>query len=61
MIIDTINQAIIAAFKRDAKERGEETEGFEYEAAIDPVSGETKVFFGYLPVRKQLKKKRKGK
>ncbi|MEK7470432.1 MAG: transcription termination factor NusA [Patescibacteria group bacterium] len=44
VIIDTINQAIIAAFKRDAKERGEETEGFEYEAAIDPVSGETKVF-----------------
>src|SRR3989304_1447734 len=44
VIIDTINQAIIAAFKRDAKERGGEIEGFEYEAMIDPVSGETKVF-----------------
>ncbi len=44
VILETIKQAIIAAYKRDAKERGEEVETFEYDAIIDPVSGETKVF-----------------
>lgn len=44
VIIETIKQAIVAAYKRDAKERGEETEELVYDATIDPVSGETKVF-----------------
>jgi len=44
VIIDTIKQAIIAAYRRDAKERGEETEGFEFDVEIDPGSGEAKVF-----------------
>jgi N utilization substance protein A len=44
IIIDTIKQAIIAAYRRDAKERGEETETFEYDVEIDPISGEAKVF-----------------
>jgi N utilization substance protein A len=44
VIIDTIKQAIIAAYKRDAKDRGEEVEELEFDVQIDPVSGEAKVF-----------------
>ena len=44
VIIETIKQAIIAAYKRDAKEQGVDVEAFEYDAVIDPVTGETKVF-----------------
>lgn len=44
VILETIQQAIIAAYKRDARERGEETEELEYEAEIDPKSGEAKIF-----------------
>jgi len=36
VIIETIRQAIIAAYKRDARERGEEVEDFEYEVEINP-------------------------
>ena len=65
VIIDTINQAIVAAFKRDAKERNEETEEFEFEALIDPVSGETKVYSwpsaGEEATEEEKKKAAKGK
>ena len=45
VIIDTIKEAIAAAFRRDAKDRGEEIpEEIQVDAKIDPVSGETKVF-----------------
>lgn len=44
VILDTIKQAIIAAYKRDAKEQGIEVDSFDYEAVIDPVNGETRVF-----------------
>ncbi|MFC1625844.1 transcription termination factor NusA [Patescibacteria group bacterium] len=45
VILETIKQAIIAAYRRDAKDQGEEiAEDVEIEAKIDPVSGETKVF-----------------
>ncbi len=44
VILETIRQAYVAAFKRDARERGEETEGYEYEVEINPNSGEAKVF-----------------
>jgi len=44
VIIETIRQAYIAAYKRDARERGEETEGFEYGAEIDSVNGEAKIY-----------------
>jgi len=44
VILDTIKQAIIAAYRRDARERGEDTEELDFDAAIDPVSGETKIF-----------------
>jgi len=49
VILDTIKQAIIAAYKRDAKEQGIEVDSFDYEAVIDPVNGETKVFAWPLP------------
>ncbi|KKU09837.1 MAG: NusA antitermination factor [Candidatus Woesebacteria bacterium GW2011_GWB1_45_5] len=44
VILETIKQAIIAAYRRDAKENGEDVDAFEYDAIIDPVSGETRVF-----------------
>lgn len=44
VILDTIKQAIIAAYRRDAKEEGVDVDSFDYEAVIDPVSGETRVF-----------------
>ena len=44
VILDTIKQAIIAAYKRDAREREEETEEFEFDAEIDSTSGEAKIF-----------------
>lgn len=44
VILETIKQAIIAAYRRDAKERGEDVDSSDYDAVIDSVSGETKVF-----------------
>jgi len=44
VIIDTIKQAIIAAFKRDAKDRGEDYEEHEFDVDLDSVSGEVKVY-----------------
>ncbi len=44
VILDTIKQAIIAAYRRDARERGEDTETSYFDAEIDPVNGETKIF-----------------
>lgn len=49
VIIETIKQAIIAAYKRDAKEQGIEVDSFDYDAVIDPVNGETRVFAWPLP------------
>lgn len=49
VIIDTIKQAIVAAYKRDASEQGIEVDTFEYEAIIDPVNGETRVLAWPLP------------
>ncbi|QQS38997.1 transcription termination factor NusA [Candidatus Woesebacteria bacterium] len=46
VILETIKQAIVAAYKRDAREYGEEEEAEEmmYEVELDPVNGEAKVF-----------------
>ena len=44
VILDTIKQAIIAAYRRDAKERGDETEDQEFDAEINPTNGEARVF-----------------
>jgi len=49
VILETIKQAIIAAYKRDAKEEGVEVDTFDYDAVIDPVNGETRVFAWPLP------------
>ncbi|MBU0570129.1 transcription termination factor NusA [Patescibacteria group bacterium] len=49
VILDTIRQAIIAAYKRDARERGEETEGLEFEVEMNPTSGEAKIFAWPIP------------
>jgi N utilization substance protein A len=65
VILETIEQAIIAAYKRDAKEEGVEVDSFDYEAVIDPVSGETRVFAWPLPAEdateKQIEKAKKEK
>ncbi len=55
IILDTIKQAIVAAYKRDARERGEETEEFEFEVELDSSSGEAKIFS--WPVDKEDEKK----
>lgn len=44
VILDTIKQAIIAAYKRDAKERGEDCEEMEFEVEINPTNGEARIF-----------------
>jgi N utilization substance protein A len=44
VIVETIKQAIIAAYKRDAKEAGVDVEIFDYDAEINPINGEAKVY-----------------
>ncbi len=45
IILESVKDAIVAAFKRDQKElAGEEKEGFEYEVVLDKVTGGAKVF-----------------
>jgi N utilization substance protein A len=65
VILDTIKQAIIAAYKRDASENGVEVDTFDYDAVIDSANGETKVFAWDLPAEdateEQIKEAKKGK
>jgi transcription termination/antitermination protein NusA len=44
VIIETIKQAIIAAYRRDAKDHGDDTEGVEFDVELNPGNGEAKVF-----------------
>jgi len=44
VILETIKQAIIAAYKRDARDRDEGVEDWEFEVEMDPVSGGAKIF-----------------
>jgi len=44
VILDTIKQAIIAAYRRDARERGDETEEYDFDVEINPTNGEAKIF-----------------
>ncbi|MFV1917524.1 MAG: transcription termination factor NusA [Patescibacteria group bacterium] len=44
VILETIKQAIIAAYKRDAREREEDVEEFEFDVELDPSSGEARIF-----------------
>ncbi|HEX6976952.1 MAG TPA: transcription termination factor NusA [Patescibacteria group bacterium] len=55
VIIDTIKQAIIAAYKRDARDAGVETEEMDYDVDLHSVTGETKVY-GF-PIGKPEEKK----
>lgn len=43
IILETIRQAYVAAFKRDARERGEDFEELAHEAVIDPNTGEARI------------------
>jgi N utilization substance protein A len=65
VILETIKEAIIAAYKRDAREQGIEVDSFDYDAVIDPVNGETRVFAWDLPAEdateEQIKEAKKGK
>lgn len=44
VILDTIKHAIIAAYRRDARERDEDTEELEFDVELDSVNGEAKIF-----------------
>lgn len=44
VILDTMKQAIAAAWRRDRREHGEETEHLDVDVEMDNVTGETKVF-----------------
>lgn len=60
VILEAIKQAIIAAYKRDAKEQGEDVDSFDYDAIIDSVSGETKVFAWPLPAEDATEKQKEA-
>lgn len=49
VILDTIKQAIIAAYKRDARERGEEVDTYDFDVEIDPTNGEARIFSWQMP------------
>ncbi len=55
VILEAIKQAYIAAYKKDAKEQGLEVEEFEYDAEIDPTTGEASIIA--WPTGKPEKKK----
>jgi len=55
VILETIKQAIIAAYRRDAKEKGDETEDLEFDVELNSSNGEAKVFC--WPLEKPEEKK----
>ena len=55
VIIDTIKQAIIAAYKRDARDQGENVDEMDYDVEMDSVNGEARVFA--WPLEKPEEKK----
>jgi N utilization substance protein A len=65
VILSTIKEAIIAAYKRDAREQGIEVDNYDYDAIIEAVNGETRVFAWELPAEDatedQIKEAKKGK
>ena len=44
MILETIKQAIVAAYKRDVKEKEDDEEELEYDVDLNSVSGEAKIY-----------------
>ena len=55
VILDTIKQAIIAAYKRDAREAGVEVEEMDFDVELNPTNGEAKVFAWPLEKPKERK------
>jgi N utilization substance protein A len=56
VILETIKQAYIAAYKRDAREHiGDEVDLFEYDTEMDPVTGEARIMA--WPIDKPEEKK----
>ncbi len=56
VVLDTIKQAIIAAYKRDAREHGEEeNDEFDFEVELNSTNGEAKIFM--FPLAKPEEKK----
>jgi len=43
-IMETLKEAYVAAYKRDARDRGEDTELLEYTAELDSTNGEARIF-----------------
>jgi len=43
VILDTIKQAIVAAYKKDAKDRGEDPELLDYDVILNSTNGEAKI------------------
>ncbi|HKB88197.1 MAG TPA: transcription termination factor NusA [Patescibacteria group bacterium] len=58
VILSTIKEAIVAAYKRDAREQGIEVDSFDYDATLDPVNGETRVFAWPLPAEDATEKQK---
>lgn len=44
VIIEKVKEAVIAAYKRDAREQGVDVDSFEYDVQIHPVVGEMRIF-----------------
>ncbi|CAN5313567.1 transcription termination factor NusA [soil metagenome] len=44
VIIEKVKDALIAAYKRDAKEQGVDVDAFEYDVQVHPVTGEMRIF-----------------
>ncbi|MGD8744476.1 MAG: NusA N-terminal domain-containing protein, partial [Candidatus Woesebacteria bacterium] len=44
VILGTIKQAIVAAYRRDAREQGADTEGLEYDVDLDSKTGEARIY-----------------
>lgn len=55
VVLNTIEQAIVAAYRRDARDRGEELEGKEFLAQVNPETGEAKIFM-YAEGKEEEKK-----
>lgn len=44
VILDLLREAYVSAYKRDARDRGEDVDVNEYDAEINPANGEAKIF-----------------
>jgi len=55
VILDTIKQAIVAAYRRDAREQGIETEELDYDVELNSSNGEARIFS--WPLEKPEEKK----